>query len=425
MNLDVGHRDDSLDFAEPIPDQDLDWTWPAADTFTDDSIARRTYQTCSELGSQRIRLIKIRPGHVREMIECDTKICFLPDAGEYTALSYTWDSPVTRYRIIVDEEPLQVTVNLWRFLWQARKLPARYSGWLWIDALSIIQSDPWEKLEQVGIISNIFEGAKSTVVWLGRAYEDSDKAMKALKVKYSSLSSRPSRALWSPPLGPAILRICERPYWQRLWVLQELKHSREVELMCGDRHLNFECLKGLLSTDSFHERVKAKLTALQNSSAAKMASSIHVSVKTSLRNMLSETNHLRCTDPRDKVYAILNVVGSGSQGIEADYTATLPDLVNHILRNMHASRKPVVLHEVAKQCKSLESLFGMSSDSMFKDEGDASVACRDALTKIDVLSHNEDWRAEMELIWRDMQTWCKHHGHHVVAQMIRQMIPKD
>ena len=102
MNLDVGRPDGTADFAEPIPDQDSDWTWPAADTFTDDSIARRTLQTCAQLGSQRIRIIRIRPGSSRDVIECDTKVCFLDEAGDYTALSYTWGFPVERCQIVVD-----------------------------------------------------------------------------------------------------------------------------------------------------------------------------------------------------------------------------------------------------------------------------------------------------------------------------------
>lgn len=134
MNLDVGRPDGTPDFAEPIPDQDSDWTWPAADTFTDGSIARRTVQTCSELGSQRIRLIKIRPGRANHMIECETKVCFLSEAGHYNALSYAWGSPVRRCQIVVDEQPRLVTVNLWRFLQQARNLAnrfsGRFSGWL-------------------------------------------------------------------------------------------------------------------------------------------------------------------------------------------------------------------------------------------------------------------------------------------------------
>lgn len=413
MDSDVGRLSGTPGYAEPVPDQDLDWTWPAADTFTDNSIARWTLQTCSELGSQRIRLIKIRPGRPRDTIECDTKVCFLSEVAEYTALSYTWDSAVTRHQIVMDEQPVQVTVNLWRFLWQARKLPARYSGWLWIDALSINQSDPWEKLEQVEIISSIFESAKGTVVWLGRAYEDSDKAMQALKSKYSSLFSRPSRALWAPPLGPAILRLCERTYWRRLWVLQELKYSHAVVLMCGNRHLHFECLKRLLYTDSFDQRVETKVEALQNSSAAKMANLIPESFETSLLNMLRKTQSLRCADPRDKVYAILKLVVPESRDIKADYTNTLPILANQVLRNTHVSEEPRRLKDVAEQCDTLVFMFHIKPLSLYVTGYEFS---RGSWSPLEDLS--EPFMTRIDRILEDMYNWCRHYDHRAIARII-------
>ncbi|KAM0708200.1 hypothetical protein Q7P35_004850 [Cladosporium inversicolor] len=82
--------------------------------------------------------------------------------------------------------------------------------------------------------------------------------------------------------------------------------------------------------------------------------------------MLDSTYHLRCTDLRDKVYAILNIVSSGHQGIKADYTNTLPNLMNHILHNVHVHAKPYALHVVATQCSSLESVFGVSPGSIYE-----------------------------------------------------------
>lgn len=206
---------DIIDCAEPFTDQNLDWTWPAADTFTDDSIARRTIQTYSQLGSQPVRLIKIRPGRLDDVIACDTRFCLLADVeGEYAALSYTWGCPVERCHIIVDNQPRLITINLWRFLWQARQLADRFSDWLWIDALSIDQSDPWEKLEQVNMIPKIFEKAEPVVVWLGPAYGDSDSAIEALTTRKTKSSHwKVWRRLWASPIGPAMLELCDRPYW--------------------------------------------------------------------------------------------------------------------------------------------------------------------------------------------------------------------
>ncbi|GAB7331617.1 hypothetical protein MBLNU13_g02987t1 [Cladosporium sp. NU13] len=436
MNLDVGCPDGTPDYAEPVPDQDLDWTWPAADTFTDDSIARWTVHTCSELGSQRIRLIKIRPGRLRDTIKCDTRVCFLSEAGEYTALSYTWGCPVRRCHIIVDEKPRLLTMNLWRFLWQARQLPEHFSGWLWIDAISIEQSDPWEKLEQVKMIPKIFGSAHPVVVWLGQSYGNSDKAMEVLATQaaYSPPWKTPRR-LWASPTGPAMLELCNRPYWRRLWIFQELKASRATNLLCGSEYVYFESLMGWLSGNE-DERVGAKVQALRDSSAGRMLSLIHASMDSSLRAMLDSTSHLRCTDPRDRVYAILNAVSSGHQGIEADYTATLPDLMNHVLRNMHATEKPRSLLEVGMQCSALEAVLGMSPGSLYENEVEALAPCSDPpfqLSQANLYAirsslagrSKSPFRAhQIVLVLEDMRFWCKRHKHQQIARMIRQELPK-
>lgn len=424
MDLDPGRFSGTSDYAEPIPDQDLDWTWPAADTFTDDSIAQRTFQTCSELGSQRIRLIKIRPGRPRDTIECDTKVCFLSEAGEYTALSYTWGIPVERCQIVVDEQPRMVTVNLCRFLWQARQLPNRFSGWLWIDALSIQQSDPWEKLEQVKLLSAIFARATDAVVWLGPAYGNSDRAMKALTAQRTKQPRwKAPRSVWASPVSSAMLELCERPYWSRLWVFQELKASQTTAILCGNSCVHLGSLESLMY-DDHDERVKVKAQALQSSPAAMLLRLIHASMDGSLRAMLNSTNRLRCTDPRDKVYAILNVVSSGHQGIEADYTVTLPDLMNQILRNMHAAQTPEHLWDVDMQCRDLEATFDMSPGSIYGTESQALAACPIPLMDLACTRPDDFAKNNIYSILQEVHAWCRHHNHRVVAQMVHQQFPR-
>lgn len=422
MNIDVDRPDGSPDFAEPVPDQDLDWTWPAADTFTDDSIARRTVQTCSELGSQRIRLIKIRAGRSDDVVECDSKVCFVSEAGEYTALSYTWGCPVERCHVIVDSQPRLVTVNLWRFLWQARQLLGRLSGWLWIDALSIEQSDPWEKLKQVGLISTIFGGAHCVTVWLGPAYGNSDKAMKVLATqKKKPPPWKVSRSVWASPIGPAMLEMCERPYWHRLWVYQEMRTSQAINVLCGSQQVSFELFKSLLQYVDADARIQAKVRALQDSPAAKMVSLIDNSTDTCLRSMLDATRHLQCTDPRDRVYAILNLVGSGHKHIEADYTKRLPDLVNLVLRNMYDIAKPLGAVSIATQSDALEDVFEMDRGSIYPTAKIASAPLSHPLIRLcEATSNGTDVRLKRrtDLILEEIHTWCRRYEHRVIAHEV-------
>jgi uncharacterized glyoxalase superfamily metalloenzyme YdcJ len=60
-----------------------------------------------------------------------------------------------------------VRQNLWDFLDQAQKV--QYEDYLWIDALSIDQTNHSERDRQVAIMGSIFSQAAKTIVWLGTA----------------------------------------------------------------------------------------------------------------------------------------------------------------------------------------------------------------------------------------------------------------
>jgi hypothetical protein len=317
----------------------------------------------------------------------------------------------------MDDQPRLVTVSLWRFLRQARKLPGLFSGWLWIDALSIEQSDHWEKLEQVKVISTIFASATQAVIWLGPAYGNSDRAMDYLASERKKPPHwRAPRSVWASPVSSAMLELCDRPYWHRLWIYQELKASRAIAMLCGGRYARVDALESLLYNDE-DERVQAKVQALQFSSAGKMLSLIRTSSKGDLEPMLVITRHLLCTDPRDRVYAILAVVSSGHQGIEADYTISLIDLVNAVLRNIHAFQQPSIAQFLSIDCIALEDIFGMRYGSicMTKDE---SSATRDLVGQFGHVQSGNCLNDQTILILQDMLGWCKRHNHRAVARMV-------
>jgi hypothetical protein len=366
-------------------------------------------------------LVKIRPGPSSSTIRLDSKVCFLDCTGQYTALSYAWGSPVLQRQVIFNDEPRAVTINLWRFLSQARELPACFSRWLWIDALSIDQSDPWEKLEQIKIISEVFKSAEETFSWLGPAYGNSDRAMRTLgTLSFKSPCWKKSRSLWAPPTGPAVLELCERAYWQRLWVLQELRASTKPTLMCGTMRISFECLKSFLLNDNSDERVQEKAKTLKQSPGTKMVSLSLEFRSRSLRSMLYATRHLRCTDPRDRVYAILSVVSSGRQDIEADYTLNLIDLLNAVLRNM-CWKRYINLEWLSDHCVMLECVFGVTRGSTYhSQENSGRTRCYDPRPLESLLSFKakrffaQD-HADLLMI---LYMWCKRYGHKRISQRI-------
>jgi hypothetical protein len=86
--------------------------YPAVDTLHDESIVRRPTISCSELGSKRIRLLKITPGPLGSTIECEVNTCFPDQAPRYTAILYTWGSPSGFQEIFVRGQLNSVPKNL-------------------------------------------------------------------------------------------------------------------------------------------------------------------------------------------------------------------------------------------------------------------------------------------------------------------------
>jgi hypothetical protein len=357
--------------------------YPAADTFHVGLIARQAATASSGLGSKRIRLVKISPGAPGSTVECEVGLFFLDQAPSkdqappgYTAVSYTWGSPLGFREIRIGGRPHRVAKNLWRFLDQARKLRNKehLTRWLWIDALSIDQSNPQEKLDQVGILSSIFRNAERMIIWLGPSYVNSDLILAFASLHPDSTPRPPEDPI--PLVGPiwsALLGLCERPYWSRLWVYQELKSAWEPRLMCGETIVALRRFQAyLLETVALQSA--DGIDVLPESLAAKILKLAEDPASKSLVELIHETSHLCCTDPRDKVYAILNLVYTGKRGIEADYTITVPVLLNRILRNLHEMSPPRSLHHVAEQCVELERLFGEPLNSIIDSQGPSELS---------------------------------------------------
>jgi len=196
----------------------------------------------------------------------------------YEALSYTWGSPADPLSILVNQTRVPVTRNLYAALQHLREDTDEVT--LWVDALCINQMDNAEKSEQVSMMTEIYAYAKNTKVWLGPADETSDEVMIQLAeigkavidkgaydlfTKMSALSIKDPvaagqaedqatnllQAMLDNSLGQleGTLRLltgfCKllcRQYWSRVWILQEIVVSKNVEVHCGKLRLQFAIL---------------------------------------------------------------------------------------------------------------------------------------------------------------------------------------
>lgn len=211
-------------------------------------------------------------------------LCWVP---EYEALSYVWGDPPSTVDIDVNGQLVKVRENLKDALLALRL--SNTERVMWIDALCINQDDIKERSAQVSRMPEIYQRAIRTISWLGTADTAALDAMDTLERLGGSMAHW--RAYRSPPsfywygpqfsyffgvvdeisvVGPerahALLEnlatpndlsdrewmalrnfFSDRPYWRRIWIVQEIVHSRDVIFQCGPRQMSLQTLMHLVS----------------------------------------------------------------------------------------------------------------------------------------------------------------------------------
>ncbi|KAK5742046.1 hypothetical protein LTR17_003554 [Elasticomyces elasticus] len=319
-----------------------------------------------------IRLVKILPNlseDPRAQICCQTACFRLEYKLDYTALSYAWGSAFELDQIVLDGQEFLVPRNLYSFLRRARNIGGCL-GWLWIDSISINQSNNAERTHQVASMSTIYSNASLVVIWLGPRSGNSDSAMRLLYERVRYLND-PHKLwdMWKPRHNLAFKRLLERPYWSRLWVFQEVTLARHKVLMCGGRRVDWDSLADFVwaweRMDPIPEVAMWSSLAVHNCPGVSMVKhAARVGKARPLWDLMFALKHLGCADPRDKVYALLGVAAQTRATIEPDYTMSVGTLAHAVLKHEHELKPRQDTDEVAKQCGGLEGLLGLHKGEM-------------------------------------------------------------
>ncbi|KAF2827086.1 HET-domain-containing protein, partial [Ophiobolus disseminans] len=147
---------------------------------------------------------------------------------DYEALSYVWGAPGSEDTIHIGESVIQIRQNLGTAIRQLR-CSRHATITIWIDAICINQGDMTEKNHQVSMMGEIYSRASQVVVWLGRSEESANRVSNAIVqwTGFDVASNGSSGALAVDstlanfPKG-VLNDILSRPYWSRLWVVQEI-----------------------------------------------------------------------------------------------------------------------------------------------------------------------------------------------------------
>lgn len=212
------------------------------------SLSRTTDFEYKPLPAGHFRLLTIRG--LGDFPEVEIESFPMAGAPEYAAVSYAWGRAISSRAFFCNHRNFAVSAHVLDLLnhlglaWQDHKI--------WIDAICINQADDAEKAVQVAAMRNIYLNAEKVIVWLGANEDESEMVLQnmdaflewGLKVQTSGLT--PENEGW-PLLNPppdnlcfALGRFLARPWFHRVWVVQEMLLAREAVLVCGNRFVDWD-----------------------------------------------------------------------------------------------------------------------------------------------------------------------------------------
>jgi hypothetical protein len=276
--------------------------------------------------------LRVQPGRNAADVDPSYDESLGTNLVQYIALSYTWGDPTDTVPILLNGETFHIRKNLYLALWQFRLPPGHGSLFYWIDAICINQEDAEERNTQVRRMGRIYENAKEIYVWLGPAAHDSHLAIQKINtlgeyVKQQGLKTEFDQDDVSKILGPsespfngrpwiALQRLLERPWWTRIWVVQESTIERvPTYMMCGNRcALRSNVLAACALIVSMRQKQVFEMVNNYKIETVKVMKLGAVQLRRyvggtnlQLLNLLKEFRDFQATDPRDKVYAVVGI----------------------------------------------------------------------------------------------------------------------
>jgi hypothetical protein len=344
-------REEITDDSSTAADQRL------VDTKTSDASQTFTYSPLDH-SRHSIRLLRVLPELSKKgYVQCEVRHSTID--SEYTCLSYVWGDPSHNW-IEINGQPHSVRDNLLSFLQSAQRKPP--SQWLWIDAISIHQTNVAERTHQVQQMSLIFSNAVEVISWLGSSHSI------ARCLRYIN---RPN------VLEEWVRAFIESEYWKRAWVTQEILLARKVRLMAGDDEFPLEDLPARVRTFSHDDRsfestkaaLAAQLLPVWPTCFLGSAEDFRLLRGRSLIQLIGQLKDKKCAVRRDRIFSVLGICGEGST-LSVDYESTSETLAMRILS---VSNQSFCLCSLVVVCGVLGISFPYDAPVLFDAIGDVWI----------------------------------------------------
>ena len=275
----------------------------------------------------------------------------LESKNPYYALSYEWGNRAIEKPIFLNGRRYLIYGNLHEFLKQLRRRSFTHKLF-WADAICINQDDVIERNAQVQHMARTYKQAQASLVWLGPGSPSSDRI-------FDLCNDDGEFTRWEKQIFPNdrkkvvaivndtrrindVVSIFLRPYWSRLWVIQELLLAPEKRAFCGDRSIGFLALRKLHDIANRVREQRSSYIRMHNLEwEFNHCSTImaHLSPSQSrakdLYSLVSDFRHAKCADVHDRIYGLLCIIEESQlAGLRVDYALPLSVLYLRLLNSM-------------------------------------------------------------------------------------------
>ncbi|KAK4206358.1 heterokaryon incompatibility protein-domain-containing protein [Rhypophila decipiens] len=247
---------------------------------------------------------------------------------KYTAVSYTWGDGEASEIIYLNNRQFRVRVNLWSCLHYVGQHAKSIGVRLWVDAICIDQNNTAERNSQVRRMDETYKQAAHVSVWLGLpiipdfVYAMVPDHMKPVR------TYEDNGFTWYDHLED----LANRPYWSRIWVIQEFLLCESIVFFCGNTMMDWIYFRAVLcmgagiteheyafSSFGTPDAGPAVSSAITSFTALPLVmarnSGAYPELARSFYELLVIYHRAECKDPRDKIFGLLGLLAPTERGL--------------------------------------------------------------------------------------------------------------
>ncbi|KAH8895487.1 HET-domain-containing protein [Thozetella sp. PMI_491] len=297
---------------------------------------------------QWLRLLHIQPGGDSTPLQVSLTVEDLSNPPPFQALSYTWGDPSDLYEISCDGQIIQVTKSLRQALCRIRHTDRAQT--LWADALCINQGDIDERTSQVLLMNTIYRVAESVFVWLGEEAWNSPDGFRLLhrlgtiatsltpELHHKQLTEEDMKKYALDRIQTqtwvALDAIYWRPWFKRIWIVQEVALGRNVTIHCGPDSISWQNFRAATLFIQFNATyIQNRVNVGPQMPLFQARDSIHNAENPPLISLLVGFRNALATNPVDKLYGLLGLTSHGGK-IIPNYRVNTSDTFRNLFADL-------------------------------------------------------------------------------------------